>query len=358
MKIKDIIRENAESDLDLFGKPGAFNAGIKKAIKQIEDPYLRTVRKVRELAKDKYGTTIRVSSVPKAAARGRATVWIGDYDSTNGSPEINPEAYEVKKDLEQMGFDSKFTGSGWLSIQVPPAFSDQLAEESDEELFGIDDPVLRALKLLMKLKIVVQRNPQAMKELLGNLNYVKGEDIGQVREKIFDFMAQSLGMPRDYFDQQSEELGMLPVTGNWYMRPYDFWNVQALNKDIKILKQWRQRESNFNLTENDESDDELFGDSGLSVSNIRRAVKQAVYDHLVRYGTHWARNGLDQFEEPFRLEQWLEDKEAPRDWNQGNQYASVSNSLDHYYARLDDDTQEEIFNDVNMMIRSIYQKED
>jgi hypothetical protein len=235
MKIKDIIRENTESDLDLFGKPGAFNAGIKKAIKQIEDPYLRTVRKVRELAKDKYGTTIRVSSVPKAAARGRATVWIGDYDSTNGSPEINPEAYEVKKDLEQMGFDSKFTGSGWLSIQVPPAFSDQLAEESD---------------------------------------------------------------------------------------------------------------------------DELFGDSGLSVSNIRRAVKQAVYDHLVRYGTHWARNGLDQFEEPFRLEQWLEDKEAPRDWNQGNQYASVSDSLDHYYAGLDDDTQEEIFNDVNMMIRSIYQKED
>ena len=36
MKIKDIIRENTESDLDLFGKPGAFNAGIKKAIKQIE----------------------------------------------------------------------------------------------------------------------------------------------------------------------------------------------------------------------------------------------------------------------------------------------------------------------------------
>ena len=153
MKIKDIIRENAESDLDLFGKPGAFNAGIKKAIKQIEDPYLRTVRKVRELAKDKYGTTIRVSSVPKAAARGRATVWIGDYDSTNGSPEINPEAYEVKKDLEQMGFDSKFTGSGWLSIQVPPAFSDQLAEESDEELFGDSGPNVSNIRRAVKQAI-------------------------------------------------------------------------------------------------------------------------------------------------------------------------------------------------------------
>ena len=111
------------------------------------------------------------------------------------------------------------------------------------------------------------------------------------------------------------------------------------------------------ILENNQSDDDLFGDSGPNVSNIRRAVKQAVYDHLVTYGSHWARNGLDYIDEPFRLEQWLEDKEAPRDWNQGNQYASVSDSLDHYYAGLDDDTQEEIFNDVNMLIKSVHQKQ-
>lgn len=111
------------------------------------------------------------------------------------------------------------------------------------------------------------------------------------------------------------------------------------------------------IIENDESDDDLFGDSGPNVSNIRRAVKQAIYNHLVVYGSHWARNGLGQFEEPFRLEEWLEDKEAPRDWNQGNQYASVSNSLDYYYARLDDDTQEEILDDVNTLIRTEHNKE-
>lgn len=236
MKIKDIILENTESDLELFGRPGEVNRGIQKAIKQLEDPYLQTVRKIRELAKNKYGAKIRVSSAPKTSARGRATVWIGDYDSTNGSPKINPKAYEIQKDLEQMGFECRFTDAGWLSVKVPPPFSDQLAEG--------------------------------------------------------------------------------------------------------------------------ETDDELFGDSGPSVSNIRRAIKQAVYDHFAVYGTHWARNGLGYIDDPFRLEQWLEDKEAPRDWYQGNEYASVSNSLDAYYAGLDDDVQEEIFNDVNMLIKSAHQKED
>ncbi len=125
-----------ETDDDMFAKNSQMSQNIKTNLKQIDDPYLRTVRTIRELAKTRYGAKIRVSGAPKTSARGRATVWVGDYDANYQIPKTTPEAYAVKNDLEQLGFDCRFTDAGWLSVKVPPMFSDLISEESDDELFG------------------------------------------------------------------------------------------------------------------------------------------------------------------------------------------------------------------------------
>ena len=140
MRYREII-EAIKNDDDMFSTSSTLATGAKQAIKQIEDPYLRTVRRVRELAKTKFGIKTRVSSVPKSASRGRATFWFGDYvrdsnDPYDKAPEAPPVAQEIKAELERQGFECKFTGSGWLSVLVPPAYSDLLREENDEELFG------------------------------------------------------------------------------------------------------------------------------------------------------------------------------------------------------------------------------
>ena len=132
MRYSEII-EAVENDDDMFSASSTLATGAKQAIKQIEDPYLRTVRRVRELAKTKFGIKTRVSSVPKSASRGRATFWFGDYvrdsnDPYGKAPEAPPVAQEIKAELESRGFECKFTGSGWLSVRVPPPFSNLLAE--------------------------------------------------------------------------------------------------------------------------------------------------------------------------------------------------------------------------------------
>ena len=69
MRYSEII-EAVENDDDMFSTSSTLATGAKQAIKQIEDPYLRTVRRVRELAKTGFGIKTRVSSVPKSASRG------------------------------------------------------------------------------------------------------------------------------------------------------------------------------------------------------------------------------------------------------------------------------------------------
>lgn len=137
MRYREII-EAIGNDDDMFSAPGTLATGAKQAIKQIEDPYLRTVRRVRELAKTGFGIKTRVSSIPKSASRGRATFWFGDYVTGPGgrAPNPLPVAQEIKAELERQGFECKVTGSGWLSVLVPPTYSDLLREENDDDLFG------------------------------------------------------------------------------------------------------------------------------------------------------------------------------------------------------------------------------
>ena len=255
MRYSEII-EAVENDDDMFSTSSTLATGAKQAIKQIEDPYLRTVRRVRELAKTGFGIKTRVSSVPKSASRGRATFWFGDYvrdsnDPYDKAPEAPPVAQEIKAELERQGFECKFTGSGWLSVLVPPTYSDLLREENDDDLFGQEDPVRRALKLLMKLKPAVKQNPYAVRDILERN---KWEEPAQIIEKIYDFMADAAHMPRQYFDHMAEDMAMLPVRGNWN-RPWEFWDVRALDKDIKILMRYLHPNA---LDESD--DDELFAD--------------------------------------------------------------------------------------------------
>lgn len=138
MRYSELIENN---DDDLFSKPGELSTNIKQSIKQIQNPYLRTVSKVRDIAKNQFGVKIRVSAQPAKAARGTATFWFGDYvrdpnDPYNEPPKAPPVAHEIKAELERQGFECKFTSSEWLSVRVPPAFSDILDESNDDELFA------------------------------------------------------------------------------------------------------------------------------------------------------------------------------------------------------------------------------
>ena len=132
--------------------------------------------------------------------------------------------------------------------------------DADDDLFGDAHPILRAIKLLTKLKPVVKRNPQAMAELMDSI-----KDKDQVREQVLNFMAQSLHMTREYFDHQAEDLSMLPTQGNWYTRPWEFWNVQALDHEIKTLVRFRESRHFFN---EEESDKDMFGTSNRGYNEL------------------------------------------------------------------------------------------
>ena len=129
IKPEHILSEAVEDHDDMFAKSSELNQQIKTQIKQIQDPYMRTVRLVRELAKTQFGVKTRVSSQTTKQARGTATFWFGDYVNIDGrAPEPLPVAQEIKTELESRGFECKFTGSGWLSVRIPPPFSNLLAE--------------------------------------------------------------------------------------------------------------------------------------------------------------------------------------------------------------------------------------
>ena len=123
---------------DMFSRPGRLAKVIKSELTAINDPYVRTVSAVRDLAKNKFKVKTRVSAKSPRATRGQATFWFGEYIAGRGedSPKTPPVALQIKAELESQGFECKFTNSGWLSVKVPPMFSNVLGEDDDDELFG------------------------------------------------------------------------------------------------------------------------------------------------------------------------------------------------------------------------------
>ena len=232
IKPEHILKEN---DDDMFAKNSQMSQNIKTNLKQIDDPYLRTVRTIRELAKTRYGAKIRVSGAPKKSARGRATVWVGDYDANYQIPKTTPEAYAVKNDLEQMGFECRFTDAGWLSVKVPPMFSNLISEESDDELFGQEDGARRALKLLKLLRAAVERDPRGVGEMLKQYSN-ENSTLAQRVDYTLDYMAQAVGMPREIFDQYSDEFYIMPWPATVdIQRPWQIWDAQVLDKIIETM---------------------------------------------------------------------------------------------------------------------------
>ena len=247
MRYREIL-EAIKNDDDMFSTSSTLATGAKQAIKQIEDPYLRTVRRVRELAKTKFGIKTRVSSVPKSASRGRATFWFGDYvrdsnDPYDKAPEAPPVAQEIKAELERQGFECKFTGSGWLSVLVPPAYSDLLREENDDDMFGSstrpDSKVIaQDLELWLRRRQSSSRRPI----IPSSENYVK-----QVIAAFNQNFLKGVETWREY-----------PLYGNTDIK-YDIREYLENSLNVNLMDYVDQ------VNENDESDDELFGDGKQKV---------------------------------------------------------------------------------------------
>ena len=225
-----------ETDDDMFAKNSQMSQNIKTKLKQIDDPYLRTIGKIRELAKTQFGVKTRVSSQTTKQARGTATFWFGDYVNINGqAPEPLPVAQEIKTELESRGFECKFTGSGWLSVKVPPVFSNLISEESDDELFGQEDSARKALKLLKLLQAAVARDPRGVANMLKQRKdeYSNAE---QPVDDTLDYMAQAVGMPRETFDKYADDFFILPWPRDVSMnRPWQIWDAQVLDKIIETM---------------------------------------------------------------------------------------------------------------------------
>jgi hypothetical protein len=231
-----IANKVTENDDDLFSKPGAVATGIKQSIKQIQDPYLRTVRRVRELAKTKFGIKTRVSSIPKSASRGTATFWFGDYirdpnDPYAEPPKASPVAHKIKAELERQGFECKFTSSEWLSVRVPPPFSDILDENEDtDDLFA--SPQLRFDDVF---------NEHDEDELIN-----RGFSFGEDPERDVDIINDYLEGYKNY--------RVVKLTGGGGMGTDDL--VLHLDRSSR-------------LGENDDSDDDMFAKRGIERVNMR-----------------------------------------------------------------------------------------
>lgn len=119
------------NDDDMFSRPGRLAKVIKSELTALNDPYVRTVDIVKELARQKFKVTTTVSYKSPRSPRGRATFFFGNHYDKNQA--VGPK---IKAELDTMGFESQFTGSHWLSVKVPPMFSNILGEDDDNELFG------------------------------------------------------------------------------------------------------------------------------------------------------------------------------------------------------------------------------
>ena len=127
--LEEHLGEN--TDDDMFSRPGEFAKNIKTQLTTLNDPYVRTVEIVKDLARQKFKVTTTVSYKSPRSPRRRATFFFGNHYDKNQA--VGPK---IKAELDAMGFESQFTGSHWLSVKVPPVFSNILGEDDDDELFG------------------------------------------------------------------------------------------------------------------------------------------------------------------------------------------------------------------------------
>jgi hypothetical protein len=223
-----------------------------------------------------------VSAQPTKAARGTATFWFGNYDRgpDDELPQAPPVAHEIKAELESQGFECKFTSSEWLSVRVPPPFSNILDESDDDELFG--DPVHRRIgQWLMGFANTMRNNPAEISGLDPSDGEEYDSDLEDIREE-----AKTLKQVADAFIRQGMQAGLIM----WQDNSEDWWweRIAAeLEEETDISLE--QLFDEHGMNESAESDDELFGDGEQKVfvvsapddeilgmfSDIREAIAHA-----------------------------------------------------------------------------------
>jgi hypothetical protein len=258
MRYSELI-EN--TDDDLFSKPGELSTNIKQSIKQIQNPYQRTVHRVRDIAKNQFGVKVRVSAQPTKAARGTAVFWFGDYvrDSDDEPPQAPPVAHEIKAELESQGFECKFTGSGWLSVRVPLPFSNILDESDDDELFG--DPVHRRIgQWLMGFANTMRNNPAEISGLDPSDGEEYDSDLEDIREE-----AKTLKQVADAFIRQGMQAGLIM----WQDNSEDWWweRIAAeLEEETDISLE--QLFDEHGMNESAETDNDMFATPKVAFNDV------------------------------------------------------------------------------------------
>jgi hypothetical protein len=112
----------------------------------------------------------------------------------------------------------------------------QLNEDNDNDLFGELDSSRRALQLLRRLRMAVERDPHGVSRMLKQYNNQNSTQEGRI-EHTWNYMAQAVGMSRDVFDNYAEDFNILPwPTGVDVRRAWQIWDAQVLDKIINTMQ--------------------------------------------------------------------------------------------------------------------------
>jgi len=238
------------TDDDMFSSSSELAKTAAASIKQLEEPYQRTVRLVRQIARQQFGVPTRVSGVAKTSPKTTATFWFSTDKYRAGHP---PRVvHDIKAELESRGFECRFTDSGWLSVRVPPVYSGQLDETdnaSDDELFG------ESLWVIIQrlVKEFINRMPQNPK-----YDEQDVQDMKQVYSAFQKDIVHGFRVLRSKYDRD------LDVAFSYFASSQGY-NIDALARKAGV-------DLGDELNESTDADDELFGQRWYERVN-RRSIE-------------------------------------------------------------------------------------
>lgn len=267
MRYNELIE--GDSDRDLFGATP--DTVARQELKQIATAELKQRRAeliayVRSIARRHYNATTKVS---QSASYGTATMLFGKEDQY--SPNTQRLVAGVKAYLDDAGLQTKITNAGWLSVKTPEQVPADLAEDSDEELFGKDDDTRKTLRTLIRLRKNVEKDPRAqgITDLLKNYDN-SNSTLAQRADMTLEYIAGTLGMTKDQFEAAAPDL--MFASNFEYHRPWQLWDLKTIDKTIEFFKYAADHRGVDEDTE--PSDDDLFSGG---------TIRERVVKHLENY---------------------------------------------------------------------------
>ena len=269
-KLEARFLSEGDSDRDLFGATP--DSPARQELKKISIEELKQRRRellayVRTIARRHFNAATKVSG---SKSFGTVTMLFGKEDQY--SPNTQRLVAGVKAYLDDVGLQNKITDAGWLSVKVPDEVPTDLAEDSDEDLFGSESDLSRGIRLLKKLRLRVQQDPRGRElgEFLKQFDNSNSTEDERANHTL-DFIAHSIGMSREKFDHDSIDFPLNPYF-EWH-RPWQMWDLKIINKFIALLQ---DMERNDDLGRpralDEEDDDDLFGETTL-ISRIEQLLK-------------------------------------------------------------------------------------